>query len=173
MKNPGPPKRSGTFIQKLLLVSVHNTLDCLLNGTQNVLITGAAAQVTGQQLTQLVVGVLLAGLDDLDSGHDEAGGAETTLDSSFLDESFLDSVQLAVGAQQAFQSTDFLALDPNCQVQAGVDSLTIDQDVAGAAFADLAALLDGVHLEIVTQHIGQGCANVNGLLNRLAIQGEL
>lgn len=41
-----------------------------LHGVQNVLIAGAAAQVAGDKLAQLLPGVLLAGAHDLHGGHD-------------------------------------------------------------------------------------------------------
>ena len=44
----------------------------LLDGAEDVLIARAAAEMAGEQLAQLVVGVFLAGVDDLGRRQDEA-----------------------------------------------------------------------------------------------------
>ena len=60
-----------------------------LHGVQNILVAGAAAQVAGDELAQLLPGVLLAGAHDLHGGHDDAGGAEAALDGGLLDKGSL------------------------------------------------------------------------------------
>ena len=93
------------------------------------------------------------------------------LDETSL-ESFLSGFKLALGiaaeltpsysfdddeeqrACQALQGQDFLALGPHSQVNAGIETLAVDQDVAGSALSYLTALLDAGKAEIIPQHIG-------------------
>ena len=53
-----------------------------------------------------------------------------------------------------YHSQDFLALGPHSQVNAGIETLAVDQDVAGSALSYLTALLDAGKAEIIPQHIG-------------------
>ena len=85
-------------------------------------------------------------------------------------EGLLDICQLAVGAQKAFQGADLLAVCPNCQIDAGVEGLAVNEDGASTAFADFATLLNGGHAEIVAEHICQAGADVNHLLNIFAVE---
>ena len=43
---------------------------------------------------------------------------------------------------------------PHSQVNAGIETLAVDQDVAGSALSYLTALLDAGKAEIIPQHIG-------------------
>ena len=64
-----------------------------LHGVQDILIAGAAAQVAGDELAQLIPVVLFVGAHDLHGGHDEAGSAEAALDGGLLDKGGLDGGQ--------------------------------------------------------------------------------
>ena len=81
--------------------------------------------------------------------------AVAALDSGLINEGLLDVGQLAVRAEQALERADVLALSPDCQINAGVEALPVNDDVAGAALADLAALLHGRQAEIIAQHVRQ------------------
>ena len=67
----------------------------------------------------------------------------------------LDVGQLTVRAEQALERADVLALRPHGEVDARVEALAVDDDVARAALADLAALLHGCQAEIIAQHVRQ------------------
>ena len=129
--------RSGE-INFLPETAVHGLFHC----AENVFIAGAAAQVAGQELAQFLIAVELSGLQDFFRSHDKAGRTEAALDGSLVDEGLLDIRQLSVRAAKPLQCEDLLALRPDCQVDAGIEGLPVDQNVAGAALADLAALFD-------------------------------
>ena len=46
------------------------------------------------------------------------------------------------------------ALGPHSQVNAGIEALAVDQDVAGSTLSYLTALLDAGKAEIISQDIG-------------------
>ena len=125
--------------------------------------------MAGEELSELVIGVEAVRLQDLDRSHDEARRAEAALDSGLFNERLLDVAQLAVGPHQAFERADVLAVRPDGEVDARVECLAVDDDVAGAALADLAALLHGRHMVIVSQHIGQRRTHVDHFLNVFAV----
>ena len=128
--------------------------------------------MAGQQLAQLVVGVVHTPVQNFHRRHDKARGAEAALNGRFLHKGLLDVGQLAVGAHEALQGGDVLALGPHGQVQAGVVALAVDEHVAGAAFAHLAALFHGGHGEVVAEHIRQRCPDVHHFLHFLAVEEE-
>ena len=102
-----------------------------LHGVQNILVAGAAAQVAGDELAQLLPGVLLAGAHDLHGGHDDAGGAEAALDGGLLHKGPLDGGQAPVRLLEALHGEDALTLGPHAQVDAGVDvSMKTGADIA-------------------------------------------
>ena len=148
-------------VQEGIVQAAQTAQHGLFHGLEDVLIPGAAAQMAGQQLAQLVVGVVHAPVQDLHRRHDKARGAEAALNGRLLHKGLLDVGQLTVGAHKPLQGGDVLALGPHGQVQAGVVALAVDEDVAGAAFAHLAALLHGGHGEVAAPHIRQGCPDVH------------
>ena len=126
----------------------------------------------GQQPSQLLVGVELAGVQDLHRRHDEARCAEAALNCGLLHKCLLNIRELPVRTEQALQRLYLLALCPDRKVDAGVEGLAVDQHVAGAALSDLAAFLDRSHSEIVAEHVRETCADIHHLLNLFAVQIE-
>src|SRR5699024_704182 len=75
--------------------------------------------------------------------------------------------------QEPFQGADLLAVSPGGQVQAGVEALAVDDDVARAALAHLAALFHRREAEVVAEHIGKAGADVHHRGHGLAIDGAM
>ena len=123
----------------------------LLHRAEDIFISRAAAQVAGQELADLVIGIFLSGLQKLRCAHDKARGTESALDSGLINEGLLNIGHLAVRSRKAFQGQDFLALGPHSQVNTGIEALAVDQDVAGSALSYLTALLDAGKAEIIPQ----------------------
>ena len=141
----------------------------LFDGAEDVLVARAAAEVTGEQFAQLGIGIELSRVEDLCSGHDESGCAEAALDSGLINESLLDVGKLPIRSFQTFQCQDGLAFRPDSQVDAGVEGFPVDQNVAGAAFPDFTAFLDGSQMIFVAQHIGEGCPHIYHSFDVLAV----
>ena len=87
-------------------------------------------------------------------GHDHAGGAETALDGSFLNEDLLDLVQFPI-LLQTFDGQDALAFQLAGKYQAGVHGLAVDDDGAGAALTLAAAFLGTGEAQVLPQEIQQ------------------
>ena len=79
----------------------------------------------GEELPQFCIRIEPAAFQNLHRRHKKTGGAEAALDSRFLKERLLNVAQLAVGAKQALQRADALALRPNRKVNAGVEALPV------------------------------------------------
>ena len=145
----------------------------LFHRPEDVLIAGAAAQVPGEELAQLRVRIELAALQNLHRRHDKAGGAETALNGGLVDKGLLDVAELAVGPHQALQCADTLTLCPDSQIDAGVEALAVNDNIAGTAFSHLAALFHAGHVIVVPKHIGQAGPDVHHPFHILAIQVEM
>ena len=124
----------------------------------------------GEELAQLRVRIELSAFQDLHRRHDKAGGAEAALNGGLVDKRLLNVAQLTVGPHQAFQRADALALCPDSQIDAGVEALAVNDDVARAALPHLAALFHAGHVVIVPKHIGQAGPDVHHPFHILAIQ---
>ena len=86
--------------------------------------------MAGEQLAQLFIRILPAGLQNLNGRENKTGRAEAALDRGLLHKCLLNVAQLAVGAQKTLQRADMLAIRPDSQIDAGIECLPIDQDVA-------------------------------------------
>lgn len=151
----------------IYFIRIYSTLHCvcfrilpkpsqhgLLHRAEDIFISGTAAQMTGQQFADLVIGIFLSGLQKFRCAHDKARGTESALDSGLINKGLLNVGHLAVRSCQALQGQDFPALGPHSQVNTGIEALAVDQDVAGSALSYLTALLDAGKAEIIPQHIG-------------------
>jgi len=170
---PAPRRRASfAFLDLFGLLGLAEAAEHrLFDGAEDVLIARAAAEVAGELLAQLVVRVLDAGVQNLGRGHDEARGAEAALNGGLVHKGLLDVGDLAVRAHEPLERQYVLALGPRGEVEAGVDGLAVDEHVARAALADLAALLDGGQAEVVAQHVREARAHVDHLFNGLAVDG--
>lgn len=58
---------------------------CFFHRTENIFISGAAAQMAGHLLADFVIGVFFAGCKQLRCAHKETGRTETALYGCFVD----------------------------------------------------------------------------------------
>ena len=111
--------------------------------------------MSGEQLPELISRVLFAALKDLNGAHDDTRCTESALYCRLIDKSLLNIRELAVRSHQPFQSADFFSVRPHCKIDAGVKALSVDDHIAGAALAHLAAFLDTGQGIIIAKHIGE------------------
>ena len=114
--------------------------DRRFDGLEDLLIAGAAAQVSGERLADLVarrVGVLVEQRLRRDQ---EARRAVAALRGAEVGEGLLQRMQAAVG-HQAFDGLDLAAVALDAEDQAREHRLAVEQHGAGAALAELAAVL--------------------------------
>ena len=104
----------------------------------DVLISGAAADVALEAVADLLLGRVGIAIDDLLGRHDHAGRAEAALQSVLVPESLLHRVELAVSGQ-AFDGQDARAVGLHGEHGAAFDGLAVHLDRACAAQRRLAA----------------------------------
>src|SRR5262249_32802089 len=140
-------------------------------GGDDVLVAGAAAEVTGDGLANLWLGGIRAVLQELRQRHEETRRAEPALQAVVLPEGLLQRIEpVAVG--QRLHGPDLTTVHLCRKEQAGPDSGAIDDPRAGAAHAVLAAEVRARELEIVTQEVGQRLANLDHPLVRAAVDDD-
>src|SRR3989338_50280 len=122
-------------------LSLFGELVCFLDRFNDLVVTGAAAEVAHHPFFDL----LLAGLGNLiQQGlgrYDLARSADPALKTAVLDEALLYGVELSVLCQ-SLDGRDLVAVGEYRQRKAGTDHLSIHQHGAGATDADTASLLD-------------------------------
>ena len=143
------------------------------DGGQDALVAGAAAQVAGQPLADLLVRG--AGIVAQERGHrgDEAGGAESALQPVVLAERLLDGGQRAVGRGDALDGGDLAAVGLHREDQAGAHRLPVEQDGARAADAVLAAQVGAGELAALAQEVGQGQPGLDRRPPQPPVDGDL
>jgi hypothetical protein len=110
-----------------------------LNRTYDVVVAGAAADVTAQAVANFVLARVRILLEQLADPHNHSWRAEPALQRVVLVECRLNWVQRTAGGSQAFDGRDGRSIGHHRQYGAGFDSLSIDVDGAGAALGRIAA----------------------------------
>src|SRR5919206_3442860 len=133
-----------------LPVPLHDRAD----GLNDVLIAGAAAEIAGQPLADLLVGGERIFPQQIDTGHQHAGRAEAALQGMELAERLLERRQLLARAQ-ALDGLDGGAVRLHREGQTGAGAVAVDQDRAGATDAVLAARMRPGEAEFLAQEVVQ------------------
>jgi hypothetical protein len=92
--------------------------------------------------------------------HDLAGRTEAALETVMVDEGLLDRVQ-RIAVRQPLDGRDLTAVDGGGKHHAGIHPPAIEVDGAGAALAEIAALLGAGEAEPLAQGVEQGDACVH------------
>ncbi len=92
--------------------------------------------------------------EQVDRGHDHAGGAEPALETVLLPEGGLHRVEV-VAVGEALDGLDLRAVGLDREHRAGLDGLAIDVDRAGAALAGVAADVRAGQVEILPQGLDE------------------
>jgi hypothetical protein len=93
--------------------------------------------------------------------EDHPWGAKTTLDSTVVDEGSLDRMKLSLFGDP-LDRRDLLPFTGNCQEEAAVLGLSVDQDSAGSAHAAVTAFLGSRQPELIPEHIQESFSLSNG-----------
>src|SRR6266404_2420598 len=109
-----------------------------LDRLHDVVIAGAAAEITFELMPDQLLRGLRIPLEHLVHGHDHAGGAEPALQPVLLPKPHLDRVQLAV-LRQSLDGHDVGAVHLDREEGAGLEGLAVHEDSARAALARIAA----------------------------------
>src|SRR5690242_2758152 len=137
----------------------------------DVLVTGAAAEVAGQRPAHVLLGWVGVLVEQRLGGQYHARGAEPALQPVLLPEALLQRVQLA-GGGQALHGADLAPVDLDGQHRAGLDRAAVDQDRAGTAVGGVAAHVGAGQAEAAADQVGQQQPGLHLGDLLLAVDGE-
>src|SRR5262245_29002666 len=123
------------------------------NGLDDVLITGAAAEIGRQNIKQVAVADIGFALEHAHCQHQKARRAEATLQAMVIHECLLHGMQLCA-VRQSFDGADLLAIGLYGEHQTGAHRLTIHDDGARSANSMLAADVRAGLPAILTDRVG-------------------
>src|SRR5262245_21121632 len=138
----------------------------------DLLVAGAAAEVAGDRLADSFAGRIGLALEQGFRGHQDARGAVAALRRSEVGKSGLQRMQLGA-AGKAFHGLDAAPLALHRQHEAGELRLAVEQYGAGAALAELAAVLGAGEGEVLAQDLEQRLVRGEGRLHRLAVDAQI
>src|SRR5258706_2569180 len=143
----------------------------LLDGLEDLLVAGAAAQVAGHCFLDSLAGGIRLFRGQRLGGEQDAGGAVAALGGAEVGESGLQRMELCA-AGHPLHSLHRAPLALDRQHQAGELRLAVDEDCAGTALAELAAVLGAGEAEVLAQQLEQRLVRREGNLLRLAVERE-
>ena len=104
-------------------------------------------------------------------GDEKPRRAVAALRGAEIGEGFLQRMEPAVG-DQPFDGRDVAAGALDAEHQAREHRLPVEQHRAGAALAELAAVLGAAQVQILTQHLEERLVRRERDLGRLAVDGQ-
>ena len=138
------------------------------DGAHNLVITGAAAQITGEPVSDLDLRRIGVAIEQRFRGHQESRSAYSALERCVLEKLRLQRVQ-PVPAGHSLDGLDRLRLRLHPEHQACAHEASIDDDAASAAVAGCASLLAPGQMQFVSENVEQGLLDVAEKLDRVAI----
>src|SRR6266581_6519898 len=160
----------------LRAVGVRHRLGARRDRLDDVLVAGAAAEITFELLADGVVAEVVAlAVDDVDRGHDHAGGAEAALQAVMLAERLLHRMQRRAVGGQTFDGPDLVPVSHDRERGAGLDRLAVEMHDAGAALRGVAADMGAGQPKIFAQKLHQQGPGVDIGVEGIAVhdQGNL
>ena len=145
--------------------------DGRFDGFENLLIAGAPAQIARQRGFDLIACRPWVLVQQRLGGDQESGRAVSALGGAQISERFLQRVQAAV-AGKAFDRRDRTAVAVDAEHEAREHRLAVEQHGAGAAFAQLAAVLGAAQVQVFTQNLEQRLVRRERDLGRFAVQRD-
>jgi len=122
----------------------------ILYSFDNILITGATADIAFEGCTNLFFAGIGIVLEEIVRGHNHAGGTEATLETVLLPEAFLDGVETAFGGE-SFDSGYFAAICLYSQNGTGLDGFAVEHYGTSATLRGITADVRSGEVEGLTQ----------------------
>lgn len=132
-------------------------------GVYDVGIAGTTAEVAVQTVSDLLAGRVRVALEQLDSGQDHAGSAETALQAVAFPEAFLHWMQLTVGGEP-LDSGHFSSVGLDGEESAGFDGFAVKEDGAGTAQAGFTADVRAGKFALVANEMDEKSAGIHLVL---------
>src|SRR4029079_11445082 len=140
----------------------------VLHGGDDLVVTGAPAEVAGEPVADLRVGRIWIPLEKRLAGHDETRRADAALERGVLEELLLQGVE-GLPLRHALDRLDPVSPDLAAQHQAGTDQPAVQHDAARAAVAGCAAFLAAGQVERVAQDVEERLFRVAEELDRVSV----
>ena len=143
----------------------------MLDGIDDVRVSGATAKVPFQPVRDLLAGGIWILLQQLHARQDHSRRAITTLQRVAFPKPFLNRMQFRV-AGQAFDRRDVATVSLNGQDRARLDRFAVEQDRASAADARLASDVRPGQAATVAQEVHQQGAGIDFMLLERTIDAD-
>src|SRR5215831_8806837 len=158
-------------------LAAHLSRSCLalargdLHRLDDLRIGGAAAEVAGQIVADLIVVRIRIAFEQLRGHQNKARGAVAALEGAGLDKGLLHRAQrIAIG--ERLHRVHFGAVDERCEIEAAGDGGAVDQYGAAAAHALAAALARAHQIELALQDLDEIVMRLDLGCDRLAVEGK-
>src|SRR3984893_18089516 len=139
------------------------------DGLHDVPVAGAAAEVALQAFADLLVAWIGVAVEQIGGRHDEARRAVAALQPVLVPEGLLDRVQRPVGGRHALDGLHLVAIALHGEEGAGLDSLAIEKDGAGAALAGVTTDVRARKARHISQVVHQQEPRLDLVLPPLAV----
>jgi hypothetical protein len=124
-----------------------------LDGLDDVVISGATAEIAGDAPADLFLRRVVVVLEELYATHDHARGAESTVKTMVFLEAVLEWVERSSLGGKSLDGGEAVPIGLNGQHGATFDALAIQQDGAGTAAAGIASDVGTGHVEDLADHV--------------------
>ena len=143
----------------------------MLDGVDDVLIAGAAAEIAGDAFANLAIGRRRVVVQERHRRHDHARRAVAALKAVLFPEPGLDRMQIAVLCQP-LDGRDLRPAGLDREDRARLRAAAVDDHRAGAALAGVAADVRAGQAQLLAQEVHQQQPGFNVRLADLAVHGD-
>ena len=138
----------------------------------DLVVARAAAEISREPVADLLLGRFWIFVEQRLCRDEKAWRADAALKRGIFEESFLERMKLAPALRSnPLHGRDVAALGLDGEDEAGVDEASIEDDVARAAVAIVAAFFYARQSQLVAQHFEQALARLAEELDRLTVDG--
>src|SRR5580704_5870283 len=141
----------------------------VLNGLDDVLVAGAAAEIARNAGADVVFARVRVLLKQPPGAGDHAGSAKPTLQAMHLAKAFLERMQRSIRSSNPLDGDDRGAVGLHREDGAGLHRLAVEIDGAGAAMGRLAADMRPGKAEMLAQEVDQKGSRLDQAFDRLAV----
>jgi hypothetical protein len=141
------------------------------DGFENLQVSGAAAQIAGESVANLLAIGMRILVEQSFRGDENCRGAVSALRGAEVGERFLQRVESAIDAH-ALDGEDIPLIAFEREDETGKHGLAVEKDGAGAAFAEFAAVLGAGVPEIFSKNFEQGFVRGEGDVSLFAVQRD-
>ena len=124
-----------------------------LHGLDDIVITGATAQITGDAPTDLILCRVVVVFEEFHATHDHARRAEAAMQPMVFLEPFLEWMERTTLGSQPLDGSDAVPVGLNGQHGAALDALAVQQNSTGATTAGIASDVGAGHVEDLADHV--------------------